>query len=96
MIRALGNRLLVKCHYEASNVIVAEDRKSQLLRGEVIAAGPKASVPAGAHVVFTQACKQAERDGTMWIRDTDLVGEVEPQALVAFGTSPFYEVEGRS
>lgn len=96
MIQARNDRILVRCNYEASKVIVAEDRDSQLLRGEVISAGPKASVSSGAHVVFSQACKETNPDGTMWIRDSDLVGELEAGSLVAFGTSPFYDVEGRS
>lgn len=97
-IRPLQDRILLKPLPDTQSDVIytPHDTKSQLLKGEIIAAGPLTSVRAGDRVIFTQACKEANPDGTMWIRDGDLVGIVEGSAKVMHGDSPFYhEVKGR-
>lgn len=92
-IQARNDRILVRAMPDAMSTIIEcpKDTKSQLLKGEVLSAGPKASVCKGECVLFTQACKTMERDGTMWIRDADLVGTIEPDAKVLHGESPYFE-----
>lgn len=97
-IRPMQDRILLRPIYaqQSDLIYTPPDQRSQLLNGEVIAVGPNTSVRAGDHVLFTQACKEANADGTMWIRDGDLVGIIDPDAKVMHGGGAFYEVEGRS
>lgn len=73
---------------------VAKDSQSRLIKGEVIAIGPKvrSDVSVGECVVFTQVCKEALKGSfgpdLMLIRDMDLAGIVPRDVKVTDGRSP--------
>lgn len=95
MIQPKNDRILVRMMPDSPSSIieVAKDRNSRLLKGEVLAVGPKVTseIFAGECVVFTQACVdlkviQGERD-LLLIRDGDLAGIVPADVRVTDGRS---------
>lgn len=90
-IQPKNDRILVKMlPSERSSVIeTAKDTKSTLLKGEILAVGPKvkAEVSVGEFVLFTQACKDSFGDSLMLIRDNDLVSTIPNDSRVTDGRS---------
>ena len=94
MILPKNDRILVKMlPAERSTVIDAgRDTDSRLLKGEVLAIGPKvkSALIIGECVLFTRACKEPLKgfgDELMLIRDGDLAGILDAAVRVTDGRS---------
>lgn len=91
-IQPTADRILVKMlpDVRSSVIYTAPDENSRLLKGEILALGPKVDgVSVGECVLFTQACKEPlpkhYGDDLMLIRDGDLAGVIDPAARVTDG-----------
>lgn len=97
-IQPKNDRILVKMLPDVRSSIIEtpRDRDSRLIKGEVIAIGPKvrSSISVGECVLFTQACRDLKGhralkdEDLLLIQDGDLAGTIERDVRVTDGESP--------
>jgi co-chaperonin GroES (HSP10) len=94
MIQPKNDRLLVRMLPDTRSTLIEtpKDTESRLIKGEVLAVGPKvkSSVCVGECVLFTQACRELKAHkclpaDELLIQDGDLAGIVEREARVTDG-----------
>lgn len=96
MIQPKNDRILVRMLPDVRSTLIdaGRDSESRLIKGEVLAIGPKvrSEIHVGECVLFTQACKElkahrAIAEDELLIQDGDLAGIVEREVRVTDGKS---------
>lgn len=92
-----NDRILVKMLPDVRSSIIEtpKDTNSRLIKGEVLAIGPKvrSEIAVGECVLFTQACKELKAhrglgdDDLLLIQDGDLAGKIDRDSRVTDGES---------
>ena len=80
----------------SSIIETPKDRESRLIKGEVLAIGPKvrSEIAVGECVLFTQACRDLKGhralkdEDLLLIQDGDLAGKIDREVRVLDGASP--------